>query len=1434
MKQRIIATILLLVTVLATFAGCANYAFAEKANFADYATVDYDALLKALHTIEIEEEDFGPEEDRQAIVVDEIYNTLLTALYSNADNKQKNGTISSVRDVVEYYYYCTYESNSVVYAYDYKMTTTTNTTTTSSATDAEKALKKAIVEKILGGEQDGFTFDEETAYTIKTTLSNEKVTKDDVIVVSYTLKTTDANGVVTYKDYAYHTIHEGIELFDAIITNSTDTVVLGTYKSNEAVEVNGNVYKNISISHIVEKAGTSVTVEQTTEDEQDVTAYVDGVKTTVTIPEGATVTYHVYPVSYVSAPVVDADLIVRYVLGDDITTTSLDVFGSEEYTLEDGRTVKALVEQLVAEYKKTADDYAGGDVELAKAALAEERVRAKAESVKDAIDALAKALNNDNKKVTDAILEHYNSKHADAQAADIYAVFAALSANGKVKFADLLPTGILGLYTYKNSSDVSAVSLVNDINAEYEKDVNTAYDSYQKDTDSKKAGNEIDVVDKKERYEEAVAQAQNSAVNAIIEDLLACKNGETSVQDAIVTQYESSVYKTEFTSYDLLKNILLTSSSTDATFNFIDDLSDYVYGTSNVDDEERETFSSILKDLVAEFGKTTSDYEHVESVKAAKLAVETITIENKSNTTIAKYASELKNYKKTVGEGEEAVTLNAFNALAEVYIAKHPSTVYVISDAKTNEKLASSYSPTVLQLILDDKDNADAYVAALEGYNKTDVDTAAAYYEKAVATNEANKKLSDAEDVYAEAQETAHENAVNALIAKLLSATHTEDGETHKLSVVLAERYVDNTINTKISTYNTNVQNKLSKAIYEIINDKAIVNVDATSESYPAALIKEFKKSLKESYEYTYYTGTSSETTPGTPAEGVSPETRVEYDKWNTIYTEASAAMTSAETGISNAITAYVTALVTIYDMEAVLNTETPYFNADNALTTLVKAYFDANTAYNNANKANTDAKNALTKAEKALAEAEKYLETAKNEKVEFSTLFADIAARAAAIKDAKAQVKAAKKAVEEADVALNGTKKNPNGTKQALETATKALADAKDALVEAFSQNGNNENFVKSEEGYSSKKSTYSSESTDYSDEKTKYNTYFESYTNTYNTKKADYEAKQAIVDAAGENATEEEKTAAATAKTAMDEAKTKLDTLVSDYRKDAENYLNAAKAYAEAALTYYADSYAVKNAAQADYDAADEKLNGKKDEDGNVIEEGLKSKIANAESDTAGKTLSNVDAYGSFDAYLEATLGYNYEEVLEAEARKMLDEQIRVYAVAKALNENVVANGATVVIDENTTYTVEAYKSAVETREATFKSLITHSIKHNDEDIKDGKLNREVKKSWKELVKSTEGVFVTNKVYNQYKRELGRSNYVYAKNQYGENNLRMYLQFENLFSYLLFTDYQENAYAAHDGEYTVLEVKDAEGKYTGKLGYLFINYSFKAEDAE
>ena len=214
----------------------------------------------------------------------------------------------------------------------------------------------------------------------------------------------------------------------------------------------------------------------------------------------------------------------------------------------------------------------------------------------------------------------------------------------------------------------------------------------------------------------------------------------------------------------------------------------------------------------------------------------------------------------------------------------------------------------------------------------------------------------------------------------------------------------------------------------------------------------------------------------------------------------------------------------------------------------------------------------------------------------------------------------------------------------------------------------------------------------------------------------------------------------------------------------------------------------------------------------------------ISKSESDTTGTTLTNLEAYAKFEDYLVATLGYNYEAELMAEARDMLDEQIRIYAVAKKLQETVVVNGYK---NDDLGVDVKGYKAAIENMKGTLEARYKHSLTHDDPDMKTGKINRKFNKYWKELLKSTDFVFVNNKAYNQFKRDIGTSNYNYYKEQYGDNNLRMYLQFENLLTYLLFADYQVNDYALHKGEYTVKEEN-------GALKYLFITYTTVPADAE
>lgn len=1401
MKQRIIATILLLVTVLTMLASCVNYAFAEE-SMEGYVSLDLDELMKALHSIEIEEEDFGfgPEDkDRKEVVVEELYNTILTALNKDSDNEKTDGTIG-VNDMVKYYYYCSVEIDGVKYTFNYNMKNAVNTLTTSSSSDEDKEIQKAIVAAIANG----YTFDEETSYKVKTSLSNEKIVNTDTIVVSYTLKDYSDSNKTTYIDYANKTVKAGDDIFDLIfadagnytdVTTDDNAVVLGSYKPNKGIndEANKKHYININISHIVERDGTSVEVAHTTEEEKTQVVYNnndDFAKETIVIPKETEVTYHVYPVSYVSAPAVDAYDVIKYVLGDDITTSSLPVF-------TENAEVKALVEALVAEYGYSADHYAGegSAVEAAKAALDAERALAKAQSLRDKIDALAKVKNADGKTATDAILEHTGKT-------DIYEVFAS-----KVKFADLLTLGVLGLYTFTNPTGTSdsitdgttAVTLINAINAEHDKDVNKDYDSYTKAkaTISERDGKKIDVADKKERYEDEVAKAQTKAVEAIIESILKVDG----VEATIVEQYNASAYKTDFLAYDIIKNVLLTTSATANNFSFIEDLSDYVYGNSTLDDDDRETFSTVLASLTAEFAKTAdSDYDSVITVKDALDALEAME-KPVGYETVATFAANLKKYKN----GDTT----AFDALAKVYIDNHANTVFVLKsdDKKDNQKVASDNPSTVLTLILEDEDNRQLYIDAIAtGYaytgTSTTIDTdAAAVFTKVLASYDYDKQIADANEVVADARKAAKEAAVNELIAKLLSGVLGEE----KLSVVLPVRYVENTLNTKINTYNTNVKNKLAKAVYEIINNQVVVNTEGAG--YPWDLVEEFEKTLKEGYKSEFYTGTSDKTTAGTYGPAVSAEDLANYEKFTAQYKEANDAMTSAKNGVDAVTSAYITVLVTIYEMEALVEgrleegavVPVSYFNADNPLTTLVEAYRAASAAYDAAKAANDEAKKELTAAQTALTEAEALFESVKDEGFNFFHK---------EWWDARAKVKDAKDAVEEATEKVDGTKK-VDGTAKKLTEATNALNKAKENLVAGFSTDDVADvDFVAAKKDFDTKKSKYTSEGTDY-----------KTSLSDYNKKKSDLAAKQAVVDNAGENATEDEKKA-------LEDAKTAFDKSNEAYGKAIEEYLAAAKAYADQGLVYYAESKVVEAAAKPDYDEAVAALEDTTDADGNVTKEGLKTKIAKAEEYEKGEALTNVEVYGHLDAYLEHVLGYNWEAVIRDKAVEAVNEQIKFYAVAKALKD-VAANG----YDKND-IKVSGYKAAIEAIEDEdnrITKLLEHSIKHNDEDIKDKKLQKETKKAYEELLEATDNVFVDNKVFKEYKKELGRSNYKYAKDQYGENNLRMYLQIENLLTYLLYTDIQENEYAMHDGEYTVRE--NAE---TGKLAYLFISYDFKAEDAE
>ena len=1652
MKQRIIATILLIVTVLTMFAGCANYAFLDDETFgANCVEVDYDELLNALKSIKIAEEDFGPEEDREEIVKREIYNTILTSLNNDESNKLTEGTIGEY-DMVEYYYYSTVTVNGVDYIFNSNMKTPVNTLTTSSTTKTDKALKEGIVAGLAAA--NWTLVKDEPAYEVTTSLANKRIAENDTIVVSYSLKTEyfDADEKVertTYYDYTNVEMTKGDFLFDTIREYFGG---IGSFSIDGGVkegkkEANGvlKTYTSVSVSYInpaVDADQEFVYVQTLEADMNNTTAYQvnDNLKVTIDIPAETVVTYHVYPVAYIAAPVNTAKGIVKHILNDDIAVTSLDrvvdgetvqgIFHSEVYKNGE-KTLKALVEELVAVYANNDDAYENDEhVVAALGELDGERALARRQAIYTAVKGLTTIYNSEKKSAANYILEKYEEK-TGTEVADIHALFAILSNDGEntvtwSALRDFIGTPFLDLLGYRYESDgdsagQSAVAVINTINEEYDK-VNekdedgeviglAAYDSYKNTTPDiyvlDEEGNvtetkvkTINVVEKKNKYEDAKKQAKLDAAELLIDQIVACTDESgASVESKIVGDYEQTLegkaYMT-LTPYDLIKYALLTESTTISTFGFIEKLSDYEYGNRVENkglfakEEEPTKAESVLADLVAVYtGSDTSAYDYVEAVKTAKDAY------NTAKETFDKNAVELYKKLDTKDTSYELGTTTyvavlkimylyldsfkngdetAFEGLAKAYIAANTDTLFVLkADKKTNSKQTvldtDSARSTFLKEVL-----SSEFAFDFSAYTKDEAAVDATLWTALSDLHKENDAVEAANEAYEAEYAKAKEEAIDDAIAAFLSVSlKDEDGnKVANLSTELSVRYYNNTINGKISTYNSNIQNKLSKEVYNIINNDKYVTIkdEAAYEEMVAKLLKEFVDTIYANYEYEYYTGTSEITSEGTAADGVSKELRDEYNKYTEQLAEANAALTSAGTGTSAGYTNYISTIATIVASTnaAVINgakdKNVAYVALSDldlsALTEAEQAYYTAYHAYLVAYQNYTDKNNEIKELQKDLTELEKSLTLNKGSffdrivnwfliKVEIFKTNSEINKLQKEIDKNKTGLKAV---YDNAQKALNGdstadtekkydeylgakgyfflgvdgdyatwsvttVKKNTVGVelkgqaltdlvnqikleldaaneeykdaykayeplkkledkvqtrKDAVETAEREIAYLEWKIEKGNATKTDENRLTVAKEELETKKSNlktaednlqkyieetwtdaetraadiqavkdrytaaaanhitgaaneYNTAKTALNTAKSTYETHYEkllSWETAVANAQTAYDEAQAAYDNAADG--EEKDVAAATledARIALDAAKKDLadyknekklasditaESILADYQEKAED----AKAKLD---NYYKVAHKVEVVANYYVDEATGKLEDVLDSKGNVVKEGLKTQLANAEKEEAGKTLSNLEAYATFEAFLEAKLGENYEATIKAEALAMIDEQIRIYAVAKVL----VDNGA-----------IEAYKAAINTEvegEKLFYNILRHSVEHNHEDWSTKKLDNEAEDQFEELLESADDLFVSKKVYNDYKKELGNAQYTYMKNQYGDNNLRMSLQFSNLLNYLLFANYEENPYAAHDGEY-MLKI---DGEY---LDYFFIEYTFESEE--
>ena len=403
MKNRIISLLLVVVSCVLLLTGCAfNY---QKKDLTDYADFNLDAFKDLLKKVEVEDGEFayGNEEVRAALVSDEIYARLVKLV--DSEDKITTGTLAE-RDILYYCYYvvATFETKTgegedeVITTDTYNFYATNMTESkfqTLALYDLTKDVDKQIMAAVLG--ESALEFVEgETAYTTTT----EGVTEGGkVVYVSY--KETKGSTTTEYTNkkvilpvlpevaegetFKPSTLEEylvgkemGKTLTDLPLGEGEDEVKYTSIKVNWQV----NTGKEIVVS-FDENPFTTTTSQKSD----------NGV--TKNLKDAKTVEYHIFPVGRYSAENLilteaTGKLVFTTLLGDGISTTSLEVLGKTDYkyTAEDGKeyTMKALVEELAGKYKALKDAKTAYDKTPANETLKENYEKAKADVAEDKLD----------------------------------------------------------------------------------------------------------------------------------------------------------------------------------------------------------------------------------------------------------------------------------------------------------------------------------------------------------------------------------------------------------------------------------------------------------------------------------------------------------------------------------------------------------------------------------------------------------------------------------------------------------------------------------------------------------------------------------------------------------------------------------------------------------------------------------------------------------------------------------------------------------------------------------------------------------------------------------------------------------------------------------------------------------------------------------------
>ena len=281
MKKRIISLILVVAMALLALTGCAyNYA---KDDMDKYTTFDATALFNALHGLKIEDADFGvDEEGRKVKVQDAIAQAILKV--TDTTDKKYSGKLSAY-DSLYFCYFATAEVDGKTHTFYANKMDASAATNFQLGISTLADLNKAINDEVLKVD--------DIANYLYATSANPSVAKDDFVSISYlkTKKGEDSGTII--KNELYHVKNDTDLLNVALIGAKAGEMVPGTV--TVSVEEGGvtteYIYSNIEVEYIVldkvaEKIEAGDTAFVTYTYSFDAKPWYDETTKTYNLPEG--------------------------------------------------------------------------------------------------------------------------------------------------------------------------------------------------------------------------------------------------------------------------------------------------------------------------------------------------------------------------------------------------------------------------------------------------------------------------------------------------------------------------------------------------------------------------------------------------------------------------------------------------------------------------------------------------------------------------------------------------------------------------------------------------------------------------------------------------------------------------------------------------------------------------------------------------------------------------------------------------------------------------------------------------------------------------------------------------------------------------------------------------------------------------------------------